>query len=131
MTGTGPLEDILERLRRPRPVALEHGAIRLALLRSLWSLVDRLHRSQEGFLLQWAIVVSLVGVFVVLPVAVLATSSFRGQSRVEDNTRAFYTIEGAVYGIVADLINGADAIPLPPDSYTPPPILISAKWPLR
>ena len=71
-------------------------------------------------MLQWAIVVSLVGVFVVIPVALLATSSFQGQSRVEDNTRAFYTIEGAVYGIVADLINGADAVPLPPNTYTPP-----------
>ena len=84
--------------------------------------LGRVGRLQRGYVLQWAIVVSFIGILVVVPVAVLAGTTFRTQSKVEDNTQAYYATESAVYTVIADLVRGADAFPVPPQTYTPPDV---------
>ena len=80
--------------------------------------VDRFRR-QEGFVLPWAISVALVGVFVAVPVAVLAGVSFLNQSKVEDSLRNYYAADALVHGFAEDLKRGADANPLAPFTYAP------------
>ena len=79
-------------------------------------------RHQEGFILQWTLMAALVGVFVVVPVVVLAGSFFRGQGRIEDATRSLYAADAAIHAVIEDLIRGADARPISPFTYTPPTV---------
>ena len=83
------------------------------------SLLSKLLYGEYGYILPWALTVSLVGAFIVAPLAVLASTAFRNQARAEDNTRAFYAGEAGVYSVMADLFRGADGAPLPPNTYTP------------
>ncbi|MBI4281917.1 MAG: hypothetical protein HY672_00300 [Chloroflexi bacterium] len=77
-------------------------------------------RRQEGFVLPWAIIIILLGVFIVVPVITMAGNAFRGHSRLEDQVRSFYAADAVVHAVMSDLVRGADAAPLPPNTYTAP-----------
>ncbi len=81
------------------------------------SLVDR---RQGGFILPWAILVSLLGVLIAVPVITLVGNNFRGHRIVEDTTRQYYVADASIRAVMEDLIRGADAAPIPPNTYTPP-----------
>ncbi|MFH1141858.1 MAG: hypothetical protein V1724_09430, partial [Chloroflexota bacterium] len=79
-------------------------------------------RRQEGFILPWVIMVSLLGIFIAVPVALLAGSAFRGHARIEDQIRSFYAADASVHAVMSDLARGADASPSAPFTYSPPAI---------
>lgn len=80
------------------------------------------HGSQRGFILQWTIVVMVVGITVAVPVAALVTRQFSAQGRVEDSTRAYYAAEAGILAVAEDLSRGAAAAPRPPYDYIPPTV---------
>lgn len=91
-------------------------------MRGRRQLLRRLLRGQEGQILPWAIMATMLGIFIVVPVAVLAGNAFRGSAKVEDYTRNYYAADAVVHAIIEDMIRGADLVPLPPNTYTAPTV---------
>jgi hypothetical protein len=74
--------------------------------------------------------VSVVGMLVAVPVAVLVGSAFLAQGKVEDELTNYYAADAVVYAIVSDLKRGADPSPLPPHTYIPPLCGLRRRGPL-
>ncbi|MBI2919154.1 MAG: hypothetical protein HYY01_14360 [Chloroflexi bacterium] len=79
-------------------------------------------RRQEGFILPWAMMVILLGVFIAVPVIGLAGNAFRGHARIEDQIRSFYAADATVHAVMSDLARGSDAAPSAPFTYSPPAV---------
>ena len=106
---------------RARPVdrpAQPTDAWRRGVLKPLARAIGR----QQGYILPWSIIASVLGIFVVLPVAVLVATQFRGQGKLEDSTRDVYATDAAVHAVIEDLARGADADPVSPNTYTLPTV---------
>ena len=91
-------------------------------------LLNRLIRHQGGAILPLAILVSLIGIAVVLPVALLVGTAALRQGEFEDATREFYLVDSAVLAVVSDLQRGADGYPLAPLDYRGNPARWSECW---
>ena len=72
------------------------GARVVALWRRVLPRATGVLRPEQGFLLQWTVLVSAVGIVVALPVAVLSTQGFRIQGEVQDQAKGYYAAESAV-----------------------------------
>ena len=70
-----------------------------------------------------AIIASLLGVAVVVPVAVLIGTAALRQGDFEDKTREFYLIDSAILATISDPQRGADGSPLAPIDYVPPTLI--------
>jgi len=83
-------------------------------------LIARVAQEQLGFILPLAILVSLLGLAIVVPVAVLVGTAALRQGNFEDKTREFYLTDSAIMAVISDLQRGADGDPVPPHDYIPP-----------
>ena len=75
---------------------------------------------QEGFILGWAVAVAFMGIATVTPVLVLVLGGLRAQGDFNDQIRDYYVADATIHAVIEDLIRGADPLPLPPATYTPP-----------
>lgn len=83
------------------------------------------HLGQGGFTLPFVIVMLAVSVVAVSSVTFLATH-FRSITSAEDGERAYYALDAAVEGVMADLVRGADALH---SSYNPPAVSVNGLTP--
>ena len=75
---------------------------------------------QEGFILGWAVAVAFMGIATITPVLVLVLGGLRAQGDFNDQIRDYYVADATIHAVIEDLIRGADPLPLPPATYTPP-----------
>ncbi|MBI4305026.1 MAG: hypothetical protein HY678_01780, partial [Chloroflexi bacterium] len=75
---------------------------------------------QRGLILPWAMMAVLLGAFIAVPVVTLTASAIRGHARVEDESRNYYAADAQIHAVIEDLKRGADASPLPPNTYSAP-----------
>lgn len=74
--------------------------------------------------------VSLLGVFIAVPVIVLAGNAFRGHGMIEDQIRSLYAADASVHAVMSDLARGADAAPSAPFTYSPSAVSFGADVPV-
>jgi len=67
-----------------------------------------------------AILASLIGILVIVPVAVTVATTARSQANLDDITQDLYLTDSSLQAIIADLVRGADADPRVPFDYVPP-----------
>ncbi|NQW22733.1 MAG: hypothetical protein HQ475_04730 [SAR202 cluster bacterium] len=76
-----------------------------------------------------AILSSLIGILVIVPVAVTVATTARSQGDLLDITNEAYLAEAGVAVVIEDLIRGADGDPPNPFNYVPPVVNIGGKVP--
>ena len=86
------------------------------------TLLGWLIRDEGGALFILVVIVSIVGLAIVVPAAVMVGTAALRQGDFEDKTREFYLTESAIAAVISDLQRGADGDPLPPTDYIPPTV---------
>ena len=86
------------------------------------TLLTRIIRDEGGALFVLVVIVSIVGLAIVVPAAVMVGTAALRQGDFEDKTRGFYLTESAIQAVISDLQRGADGFPLPPTDYIPPTV---------
>ncbi len=76
-----------------------------------------------------AILASLIGVLVIVPVAATVATTARSQGKLLDGANDAYVAEAGVLAAIEDLIRGADGDPPAPLNYQPPVIEVDGKVP--
>ena len=83
------------------------------------------HLGQGGFTLPFVVIMLALSVVAVSSVTFLATH-FRSITSAEDGERAYYALDAAVEGVMADLVRGADVLH---SSYNPPAVSVNGLAP--
>ena len=76
-----------------------------------------------------AILASLLGILIVVPVAVTVATTARSQGDLLDVTNEAYLAEAGALAVIEDLVRGADGDPPSPYSYVPPVVNLGGKVP--
>ena len=80
---------------------------------------------QEGYILLIVIIVMMLGTFMLLPLLGLLSTASRAIIKDQDNTRYYYAASAGIEATMTDLVQGIDASPDPPYTYTPPVVSIN------
>ncbi len=76
-----------------------------------------------------AILASLIGILIIVPVAAMVATTARSQGKLLDGTNDAYIAEAGVLAVIEDLIRGADGDPPTPLYYLPPVVNVDGKVP--
>ena len=86
-------------------------------------------KDQSGAILPMAILASLIGVLLIVPLAATVATTARSQGKLLDNTNDAYIAEAGVLAVIEDLIRGANGEPPAPFDYLPPVVNVDGRVP--
>jgi len=84
---------------------------------------------QSGAILPMAILASLIGILLIVPVAATVATTARSQGNLLDDTNDAYVAEAGVLAVIEDLVHGADGEPPAPYNYLPPVVNLDGRVP--
>ena len=85
-------------------------------------LLFRMSTGQRGQVLNLALIMTVLSLFVVVSLAALGSTAFRVQGKLQDLTHHYYAADASINAVIEDAKLGADLAPLPPNTYTTPSI---------